>query len=70
MKWNYASRPNGEREPYGLVSSCERFRIAKAIVGSSTCYSLFDGNTLVFRYASPNQAKAMAEEILGEKNPG
>lgn len=54
---------------YGLVSDCDQYRIAKAIVPSGTVYSLYEGHTLVGRYLSADKAKQAAESNR-QKNPG
>lgn len=43
--------------PYGLVSTCDRYRIGKAIINGRTVYSLFDGLDLVGRYQTASEAK-------------
>ena len=47
--------------PYGLISTCDRYRIGKAIVGGKPVYSLFDGLDLIGRYASASEAKTACE---------
>lgn len=63
MKWNYATRPNGERETYGLISECGQYRIAKAIVRGEAVYSLYNGTEWIGRYASANDAKKEAQSL-------
>ena len=43
--------------PYGLISTCDRYRIGKAIVGGKAVYSLFSEFDLIGRYASASEAK-------------
>lgn len=47
--------------PYGIVSTCEHYRIAKAIVNGTAVYSLFDGFNLVGRYPTASDAKTACE---------
>lgn len=46
---------------YGLLSTCDRYRIGKAIVGGKAVYSAWDGVNLVGRYASASDAKTACE---------
>ena len=44
--------------PYGLVSTCDRYRIGKAIIDGKAVYGLWDGFDLVGRYQAASEAKA------------
>ena len=47
--------------PYGLISTCERYRIGKAIINGKPVYSLFSEFDLIGRYASASEAKQACE---------
>lgn len=47
---------------YGLVSRCGWWRIGKYIVAGATSYGAWDGDTLIGRYQSADQAKAACEK--------
>ena len=46
---------------YGLISTCDRYRIGKAIIGGRAVYSLYSEFNLVGRYANASEAKAACE---------
>ena len=62
MIWNRPTH-NGKPTAYGLVSSCERFRIGKFLLPQGTVYKLFDGLTPVGIYQTANEAKKTAESL-------
>ncbi len=64
IKWCQATRIDGTREPYGLVSECLRFRIGKFIVLGKSCYGLWDGAKLVDWYSSADDAKKKAQTLI------
>lgn len=62
IRWKQALRPDKlTPEPYGLISTCENYRIAKAIMPDRTVYSLFEGKTLLGRYPTADEAKKAAQ---------
>lgn len=64
VKWTHAIRPSGEREHYGLVSECLRFRIGKFVLLGKIVYGLWDGTKLVDWYPSADDAKKMAQTLI------
>jgi hypothetical protein len=64
IKWRQATRQNGEREPYGLVSECLRFRIGKFFLLGKIVYGLLDGTKLVDWYSSADDAKKKAQTLI------
>ena len=64
IKWHQATRIDGTREPYGLVSECLRFRIGKFIVLGNIVYGLWDGTKLVDWYSSADDAKKKAQTLI------
>lgn len=45
---------------YGLISTCERYRIGKYIIHGKASYALWDGFECLGRYASASDAKKAA----------
>ena len=46
--------------PYGLVSTCDRYRIGKYIIDGKASYAAWDGFECIGRYASAADAKKAA----------
>ena len=69
IRWKQALRHDKlTPEPYGLISTCETYRIGKHIIDGKPVYSCFDGKTLLGRYQTGDEAKKAAQKAQ-KKNP-
>lgn len=64
MRWIYAKRDSGDREPLGRISECGRFRIGEFHLGDKAIFGLYDGLSRVGFYGSMDDAKKMAQTLI------